>query len=262
MSETAMGKLIAVSLGPGDPGLITRRSWELLQSGAHWSYPIRREGADSYALDIVLRGGLELPQHHTPLIFPMTKDATKLVGYWQRAAEQVVALMQGGEDVLFLIEGDASTYATFGYLAKTVQGLAPEAEIEVVAGVNSFSACAAATGRPLAETDDTVAILPAGYGIEVVERMLKEFDTLVLMKVKPLLEPLLDLLERKGLLQGSYFVERVGTPEQRVVDQLLTLRGEIPNYLSLMIVHNHHRERGEVQKGCGQKIDPNKLEVH
>ncbi len=253
MSENSLGKLIAVSLGPGDPGLITRRSWELLQGDAHWAYPVRREGAESYALDIVLRGGLSLPERHTALIFPMTKDATKLAGYWQRAAEQVLELLRGGEDVLFLVEGDASTYATFGYLAKTVQNLEAGAQVEIVAGVNSFSACAAATGRPLAETDDTVAILPAGYGIEVVERMLKEFDTLVLMKVKPLLEPLLELLERRDLLDGSYFIERVGTPEERVVDDLLTLRGETPNYLSLMIVHNHHRERGEVIKGCGKK---------
>ena len=253
MSKKMMGRLIAVSLGPGDPGLITRKSWDLLQSGAHWSYPIRREGAESYALNIALRGGLTLPENSTPLIFPMTKDAGKLAGYWQRAAETVLEIMRQGEDLLFLIEGDASTYATFGYLAKTVEAMEPEVKIEIVAGVNSFSACAAATGRPLAETDDTVAILPAGYGIEVVERMLTEFDTLVLMKVKPLLEPLLDLLESRDLIEGSYFIERVGTPEERVVNDLLSLRGEIPNYLSLMIVHNHHRERPEIESGCGRK---------
>jgi len=36
MTETNYGRLIGVSLGPGDPGLITRRAWEALNSPARW----------------------------------------------------------------------------------------------------------------------------------------------------------------------------------------------------------------------------------
>ena len=36
------GKLIGASLGPGDPLLITRRSWAVLQSGARWLYPAKK----------------------------------------------------------------------------------------------------------------------------------------------------------------------------------------------------------------------------
>ena len=38
---TRYGKLIGASLGPGDPELITRRAWAVLQSGAHWLYPVK-----------------------------------------------------------------------------------------------------------------------------------------------------------------------------------------------------------------------------
>jgi len=31
------GMLYGVSLGPGDPGLITRKAWNLLHSGADWT---------------------------------------------------------------------------------------------------------------------------------------------------------------------------------------------------------------------------------
>ena len=34
--KKSYGKLIGASLGPGDPELITRRSWAVLQSGARW----------------------------------------------------------------------------------------------------------------------------------------------------------------------------------------------------------------------------------
>ena len=36
------GRLIGVSLGPGDPDLITRRGWTALQSDARWTYPVKK----------------------------------------------------------------------------------------------------------------------------------------------------------------------------------------------------------------------------
>ena len=49
------GKLIGASLGPGDPELITRRSWAILHSEARWLYPVTRAEEKSYALSIVER---------------------------------------------------------------------------------------------------------------------------------------------------------------------------------------------------------------
>lgn len=248
------GTLYGASLGSGDAGLITRRAWALLQrTDTHWTYPIRRKGADSYALQIALRAGLELPAQHTPLIFPMTHDAEILAGYWYRAAETVLAQLQNGVDVLFLVEGDASTYSTFGHLARTVQALDANAPIETIAGVSSFNAAAATLAMPLADTDETIAIIPASYGIVMIERLLNDFDTLVLLKVKPLLDDILDLLERRDLLQHAAFIEKVGAPEQRIEREVINLRGEKVNYLSLLLVKNPDRQRGEMIRGCRKK---------
>lgn len=49
-----------------------------------------------------------------------------------------------GHDVVFLVEGDASTYSTFQHLAKTVTGLDDAVQIETIAGVSSFNAAARA----------------------------------------------------------------------------------------------------------------------
>lgn len=56
-----------------------------------------------------MRAGLELPAEHSELHFPMTHDAEILARYWLDAAQTVLAILQRGEDVLFLVEGDAST---------------------------------------------------------------------------------------------------------------------------------------------------------
>ncbi len=253
MTTPRKGKLIGASLGPGDPGLITRRSWEVLQSPAHWTYPVRRKGDDSYALDIALRAGASLPVTHTPLVFPMTHDTGILARYWLQAAQTVVEILATGRDVVFLVEGDASTYSTYSHLARSVRALDENIEIETIAGVPSYHASAAHLGQPLVEGDGTLAILPAGYGVDTVERLLPEFDTLVLLKVKPLLDDLIDMLDRHGLVAHSCFLEKVGTPEERIVRDPSRLKGEKVNYLSLLLVRNPQRPRTAIQHGCRKK---------
>lgn len=247
------GRLYGVSLGPGDPGLITRRAWDCLQQDAVWTYPKRNKKSDSYALDIALRAGLTLPVDHQELIFPMTHDESLLAKHWLAAAETVLNYLQQGRDVMFLVEGDASTYSTFGHLARTVQGLDTEVELEIIAGVSSFHAAAARTQTALSDVDDTIAIIPAGYGIHMIEKLLNDFDTLVLLKVKPLLDDIISLLEHKGLLESSCFIEKAGSPDERVVEDIKTLQGEKVNYLSLLLIKNQHRQRGEMIRGCRKK---------
>lgn len=258
MPEARVGTLYGVSLGPGDPGLITRRAWALLERrDAAWCYPIRSaKRPDSYALDIAFRAGLRPPREAMALLFPMTHDDEKLARHWLRAAEMVMLKLLAGEDVLFLVEGDASTYATFGHLARTIRALDTQASIEVVAGVNAFSAACAVIEKPLAEQDDTVALVPAAYGVGAIDRLLPDFDTLVLLKVKPLLDELLAWLESRGLLEHCTFIERCGAPDERIVFDVRSLRGEKVSYLSLMLVRNPHRLRGERVRGCLKKPSP------
>jgi len=252
------GTLFGVSLGPGDPDLITRRAWSLLQSNTIWTYPIRNKKSTSYALAITERAGLSLPSEHSALIFPMTHDKTLLAKYWLRAAGTVRHMLQQGKDVLFLVEGDASTYSTLGHLARTLKAIDNTVTIETIAGVTSYNAAAARLQQPLADVDDTVAIIPAGYGIATIEQHLKNFDTLVLLKVKPLLDDIITLLQRHNLLQHSFFIEKVGAPDERYVHDLLTLRNTRVNYLSLMIVRNPQRIRGEMIRGCRSRQSANK----
>lgn len=247
------GKLIGASLGPGDPELITRRAWSALQSGARWLYPVKKAEESSYALSIVERGGIATPGDAVELVFPMTRDAEILAKAWSRAAVQTVELLVEGRDLVFLVEGDASTFATFGHLARVVRELAPEVEVETIPGVSSFAAAAATTGVTLAEEDETFAIIPAAYGVEVINHLLDEFDTLALLKVKPLIDEIIELLEQRDLLATSVFIEKVGSPEERVIRDIASLKGTKVNYLSLMLVQNPKRVRGELRRGCRKR---------
>lgn len=251
---TDKGKLYGVSLGPGDPDLMTRRAWELLQSDAHWTYPIKKKNSPGYALQIALHAGLVEPKNSTALTFPMTHDKEILAKYWLQAAYTVLEILQQRQDVIFLVEGDASTFSTFQHLAKTLKGLDETIAVETIPGVPSFNAAAALAKIPLADTDDTVAIVPAGYGIAMIESLLDDFDTLVLLKVKPIMDDIIELLQDKKLIQNSCFIEKAGTPEERLVHDISCLRGKKVNYLSLIIIYNNqHRKRGEIIRGCRSK---------
>ncbi len=168
----------------------------------------------------------------------------------------MLPLLLAGRDVLFLVEGDASTYASFGHLARTVRALDERVAVDIVAGVNAFTAACAAIDVPFSEQDDTVALVPAAYGVSAVDRLLADFDTLVLLKVKPLLDELIAWLEQRGLIEHCTFIERCGAPDERVVRDLRSLRGEKVSYLSLLILKNPHRIRGERIRGCLKKSSP------
>jgi precorrin-2/cobalt-factor-2 C20-methyltransferase len=166
----------------------------------------------------------------------MRKDQEGLDPYWQEAALEVAGHIRSGRDVAFITIGDPFLYSTFLYLYRIFREKYPEIPIEVVPGISSINAAAAASGVPLGISADRIAILPATYEEQELRTTLEAFDTVILMKVHRVFDRVYALLQELGLEKKGVFIRRVGSAEEEVVFDLASLVGQKLDYLSLLIV--------------------------
>ena len=238
-------KVIAVGVGPGDPELITVKGLRAIQRARLIFVPRSQDGEQSLALRIARQWIDPERQQIVELGLPMTRDADRLTPAWQAAADQIAASMaaiEAGAPVegVYLLLGDPLLYGTFTYIWAALAATHPAIEIEIVPGVTSFAASAARGQFVLSRTSDRVAILPASYETDADElrRLLADFDTVILMKVGPVLPQILAALEEMDLLESTLYAERVGMPEEQMAQglELKALKNQRRPYLSLLIV--------------------------
>ena len=239
-----LGTLYGIGVGPGDPEWMTVKGARILGACRHVCVPKSRQATDSVALDIA-RQYLHPEAVVHELAFPMSTDAAVLDESWRRAAEQVHAILAGGDDCCFLTLGDALLYSTYIYLLRALRGLCPEANVVTVPGITAMSAAAALASFPIGEGKQLVTIVPGSDDFAQFTAALDRGGTVVLMKIGARLERVLDVLESHGLLGRAVFVSHAGMARQRVEVDLERLRGlpEQVGYLSLMIVQAE-RDRG------------------
>jgi len=229
------GTLYGISVGPGDPELITVKGLRLLQSVPVVAFPAGIGDKPGVAQKIVTNWR-HFSQKELSLYFPYVQDEAVLNAAWQTAAEQVWEYLKLGQDVAFVCEGDISFYSTFTYLAQTLQSLHPEAIILTVPGVSSPMAAAAALGIPLTVRDQRLVILPALYRVEELEAVLDWADVVVLLKVSSVYQQVWRMLQQRSLLDRSYVVERATTAEQVIYNNLRDRPDLKLPYFSLLIV--------------------------
>lgn len=245
--QPAPGKLYGVGAGPGAPDLLTLRAERVIQACSVICLPASASGK-SYAGSIIGKLLDHSRQEILLVQFPMQRDAVQAQPAREHAADQVLERLYAGNDVAFVTEGDPLLYSTFGYLLATVKERHPMIPIEIVPGVSSITAAAAAASLSLAAWDERIAIIPATYALTRSESrdlhmLLEIFDSVVLLKVNWVFAALLDMLEELDLAQHAVFVRRCSTDLEEVVFDLARLRDQPLDYFSLVIVRKPYANR-------------------
>lgn len=233
MTRNGSARLIGVGVGPGDPELLTLKAARLIRAADVVFAPVRRSGERSLALEIVAEHICEGRQQVVTVAFPESLDGES----WERVARHVAETLGFDRAGVFLTEGDPLLFGSFGHVATALRVLRPDLEIEIVPGVSSVTAAAAATGVALTDYEDRLAVVPATASLADVERALLDFECVVILKVGRVLGELLALLDRLGLSERAVYVRRCGWPDQQIVREVRSLAPDPPrDYFALLIV--------------------------
>ena len=232
-------RLYAVGVGPGDPELLTLKAVRVLRAADVVIAPTGQAEAASYALGIVAAHLDRARQQVLERVFPMSRDEEELRPHWEATAHEVAGHVSAGRSVAFVTIGDPLLYSTFLYILRILRECHPQIAVEIVPGITSVGAAAAAAGVPLAMAAERVAILPATYEDDKLRQALLDFDCTVLLKVSRVFDRLYALLTELGLERRAVFVRRVGSREEEVVTDLASMVGRKLDYLSLLIVRKN-----------------------
>ena len=248
------GRLFGVGVGPGDPELVTLKAQRVIAAADVVAYPVARHGR-SVARRIAapyLRGD----QIEVALGYPVTTEQTDHPGgyeaalreFYDDAAARLAAHLDDGRDVAVLCEGDPFFYGSYMYVHERLAG---RYETEVVPGVTSFSAAAAAAGTPLAKRDDVLTIVPGTLAPELLAARLRGADAAVVLKLGRRFSGVREAAERAGVAERAVYVERASAPEERCAP-LREVHPEGVPYMSLVLVPTLSGGRDVVAAAAGR----------
>jgi len=225
------GILYGLGLGPGNPELITVKAWRLLSTVEVIAYPKPPTG-ESFARKIAAPF---IPDDATEvaLIIPMASERAPAQQAYDSAVKTIADHLENGKDVAFISNGDPFLYSTFMYVHERLK---QRFEIEIVPGVTSLTAAAAATRRPLAARNDILKVLPAPLDSDTLKAQIATADSVIINKVGKHFNRVRVVIEELGLVENTQIVENA-TTEYEVARPLSQIKdGEQP-YFTTMIIY-------------------------
>ncbi len=225
------GKLYGLGLGPGDPELITLKAHRIITSAPVIAYPAPDTGP-SFARQIAERY-LTPEQIEIPIVMPMRVERYPAQDVYDAAARDIAAHLDAGRDVAVLCEGDPFFFGSFMYLFERLEA---RYEVEIVPGVSSITAGAAALRRPLTARNDILTVIPGPLETEVMRARIEASDAVAIMKVGRHFGRIRDLVRAMGLIDRAGYLERVSLDNERVFPLADVLEDAAP-YFSLILIY-------------------------
>ena len=116
--------MIGISLGPGDPQLMTLKAAAALKNCTRIFVPgeMAAQLARPYCRPEILQ-------------FPMIEDKEELERIWRKNADTVAAAGAAAGCAGFACIGDVNTFSTFSHLERVIRSIRPGIEIDTIPGV-------------------------------------------------------------------------------------------------------------------------------
>lgn len=225
------GTLYGLGLGPGDPELLTLKAHRLLTAVPVVAYPAP-EGGESFARRIAAPY-LKPEQEEIPIVVPMRVERHPAQDVYDGAAAAIAEHLDAGRDVAVLCEGDPFFYGSFMYVFGRLADCYP---CEVVPGISSIMAGAAALKRPLAARNDVLTVIPGPLPDAEIRDRLAASDAAVIIKIGRHFKRIRALLEKLNLARNAGYLERISLSEEKVLP-LRDVGAESAPYFSMILVY-------------------------
>ena len=233
------GTVYGIGVGPGDPELVTIKALRILRAAPVIAYPAPLDG-DSFARSIVAQF-LTGEQREIAIRVPMLAERFPAQDVYDRAASEIGAEAALGHDVAIICQGDPFFYGSFMYLFAR---LAARCRVEIVPGVSSLTACAAAGGLPLAAREETLTVIPATLDKSSLERRLAGVEAAAIIKLGRHFAKVRDVLCRLDLAERAHYIERASLPNQRILKLAEVDAADVPYFAMILL-------RGRTRAGEG-----------
>ena len=230
-----MTPITLLSLGPGDPELLTIKALKTLKDADVVMAPATRSNEGilkSRATEIINEWHLE----NRLMVYelPMLKDRQAVSLVYDGIFSDCVRLYQEGRRVVVAVEGDVSIYASIHYVMERLEEAG--IPIEQSAGIPSFIAAAASAGLSLISQQQRLTILPGDADAETLHQLLKYYHVVVVMKLSQCQETVKDFLRQNPQTICHYF-ENVGTPEAYHTTLCDEIQSRQFPYFSLCVIY-------------------------
>ena len=219
-----------IGVGPGDPELLTLKALRLIRAADVIAYPAPEEG-ESFARKIVdrhLPGG----QKEIAIRMSLGDGAFPKADIYDSAADAILSEVAAGRCVAVLCEGDPFFYGSFMYLYARLAG---RCAVAVVPGISSLTACAAASGGPLALRNETLMVLPGPLPEAELKAKLAGADAAAIVKVGRHFTKIRRVIRDLGLEGRAHYVERATLATERYMP-LGELNEDSAPYFSMILI--------------------------
>ena len=159
------GKLFGVSIGPGNPELMTLKAKNVLETVDVICYPVKEKGEVGVAKEVIDKQIDTSDKDVREVVFSMKPVDSAMKDSQDIAADMISEILDEGKDVALVTIGDACVYSTYMYVHKTL--MKRGYDVEVVSGISSFVYGAALANVPL--------MMAHGH-IETIIKLLCEHD--------------------------------------------------------------------------------------
>ncbi|WP_378187368.1 precorrin-2 C(20)-methyltransferase [Aquimarina sp. W85] len=233
------GSIYGVSLGPGDPDLITVKGLKTLQQVEKIYYPgsIFSNGRKTSYSGMILNHYKLASEKLVGFYLKMDLERTQAQAMYESTFQQILTDYTKGLSIAIVSEGDISTFSSFSYLLEKIKK--QQLAISLIPGITSYLHMASESKTPLCLQNEKVTIIPRVQCEEELRDAIHNFDTVILMKIKSVIDIIAAVIDDNK--HSITYGERLGTDQQFITYNWKTALKRDTPYFSLILIKKNEK---------------------